>query len=64
MMTALVTMAVGGSFPFFLSPTPDLYYTLVISRYVTKCLQVSPSVSNLLSLPPGSSLAWATWAPS
>ena len=59
MMTALVTMAVGGSFPFFLSPTPDLYYSLVISRYVTKCLQVchqvspgmSPSVSILLTLP-------------
>ena len=32
MMIALIILAIGGSFPFFLHPTPDLYYALVISR--------------------------------
>ena len=32
MMIALTILTIGGSFPFFLDPTPDLYYALVISR--------------------------------
>ena len=32
MMIALTILTIGGSFPFFLHPTPDLYYALVISR--------------------------------
>lgn len=33
MMIALIILSIGGSFPFFLTPIPDLYYALVISRW-------------------------------
>merc|ERR1711971_945673 len=35
MLIALTILAIGGSFPFFLDPAPDLYYALVISRFIS-----------------------------
>merc|ERR1719285_344911 len=35
LMGALVTLAVGGSFPYFLKPHPDIYYALIISRFIS-----------------------------
>ena len=42
MMLALIILAAGGSFPFFLTPTPDLYYALVISRWPDASLGPTP----------------------
>ena len=33
LMITLTTMTIGGSFPYFLHPTPDLYPLLVIARW-------------------------------
>ena len=38
LMVGLVILAVGGSFPFFLHPSPSNYYALVLSRYFLQLL--------------------------
>lgn len=35
LMVALVTLTVGGSFPFLITPHPANYYALVISRFIS-----------------------------
>jgi len=35
LMGGLLFLAVGGSFPFFLSPEPSLYYAMYISRFIS-----------------------------